>query len=45
VTPAERPDPLIEGLKPCRVCGENVTPGGRTCTRCQMNLDDEETRP
>lgn len=27
--------------EPCRVCGEYLTKGGRTCDRCERNLEEE----
>lgn len=26
---------------PCRVCGEFLTPSGRTCRRCRLSLEED----
>lgn len=32
---------LVSGEAPCRVCGEFLTPSGRTCRRCRLSLEED----
>jgi hypothetical protein len=47
VAPSDYREPIEDARRqsflrePCRVCGDELTPNGRTCNRCERSLEEE----